>query len=94
MLDSKLIADDGGVVLVLIRAAAFGAARLKARRAIQPHRDAETVISRLLHQQRGDGAVHAAAHGDHGVLSTRQSVQFLLHGKAPILSVRLYFLLT
>ena len=66
MRDPKLPADKGSVLLIRIAAAAFLAACLVAALPVQTHRDACAVVSRILHQQGCDGAVHAAAHGNHG----------------------------
>ena len=65
----KLPTDEDGVLLIRVTAAAFGGRALHARLPVQPHGDAETVIARPLHEERGDGTVHAAAHRDHGAAS-------------------------
>ena len=64
--DAQLMAHEGCVVFIPVGAAALWVLALKRGGAVQAHRRAGTVVPCLSHQQSGDRAVHAAAHGDQG----------------------------
>lgn len=66
MRDAELMAYEGRVVFIPVGSAALRVVTQKSRGTVQPHRCTGAVTARPLHQKRGDGAVHAAAHGYHG----------------------------